>query len=216
MPTIYLRPCLFAIGLIGLACASAAWSQSEDCEGPGPVKSEIQIEYGESVGNFHLFAYAENRKIHVFGFEYDRHCFGRLFKADFNYIGEVLPLVLIDEPAKYGADGRALTFARQEQYGAGFTPFGLRLLWRRPGRFQPCFNAKGGFLFFQNRVLSSEGTRMNFSAEFSLGIERAITHRVGFRAGYSDFHVSNGNIGRHNPGIDFMDFNSALTLRFDR
>lgn len=210
------RTCLLTLALIGLACTTSVWAQSEDREGPGPAKSELQIEYGQSVGNMHLFAYAENRKIHIAGIEYDRHCFGRLFKADFNYMAEVLPLVLMDEPAQYGTNGKALTFARRQRYGGGFTPLGLRLLWRRPGQFQPYFNVKGGFLFFRDPVLSSDGTRMNFSAEFSLGIERAVTHRIGFRAGYSDFHISNGNIGQHNPGIDFMHFNGALTLRFDK
>jgi Lipid A 3-O-deacylase (PagL) len=181
-----------------------------------PANIEIQVEGGESVGNFHLFAFAENRRLRPFGIEYDRQIFGRLFGAEFDYVGEVLPLVLMNEPARYGENSLALTTDRQEQYGAAISPTGFRLIWRKRGQIQPYWNAKGGFLYFKNRVLSTEGTHLNFSAEFSLGVEKALTSRLGFRAGYSDFHVSNGNIARKNPGIDFMYFNAGLTYQLGK
>jgi hypothetical protein len=62
-------------------------------------------------------------------------------------------------------------------------------------------------------VLSSEGTHLQFSAEFGTGIQKALTNRIGFRLAYNDFHFSNGNIGRHNPGIDFMQAQAGLTWR---
>jgi len=176
---------------------------------------EIQIEGGQSVGNYHLFAYAENRRLRAYGTEFDRQI-GRLFGSQLDYVIEVLPVVLVNEPALYGADSRALTLERKEQYGAGISPIGFRLIWRKRGQFQPYWNSKGGFLYFQNRLLSTEGTHMNVSVEFSLGVEKALTSRVGFRAGYSDFHISNGNIARRNPGIDFMYFNAALTCRLGK
>jgi hypothetical protein len=206
--------CIVALVVMWFAAASSGRATEP---GPRPAaNSEIQIEGGESVGNFHLFAYAENRRLRPFGIEYDRELFGRLFGAEFDYVGEVLPLVLLNEPARYGKDSRALTTARQEQYGAGISPTGFRFLWRKRGQFQPYWNAKGGFLYFQNRVLSTEGTHLNFSVEFSLGVEKALTPRLGFRAGYSDFHISNGNIARKNPGIDFMYFNAGLTCRLGK
>lgn len=199
--------------LVAIFADSLLWAQPEH---PAPIKSEIQIEGGDSIGNFHLLAYAEDRRILPLGVEYDRHSFGHLFRANLDYVGELLPVFLMNEPAKYASNGKALTTERQIQYGAGVSPIGFRLLWRRPGQLQPYGNAKGGFLYFKNRVLSPEGTHLQFSAEFSLGVEKAINQRWGFRAGYSDFHVSNGNIGRHNPGIDFMYFNGALTYRFGK
>lgn len=164
------------------------------------------------MGNYHLFAYAENRRLRPFGLEYNRQLPVGLFGAEFDYTGEVLPVLLLNEPAKYGANSRALTTARQEQYGAGISPTGFRLIWRKRGQFQPYWNAKGGFTYFKNRVLSTEGTHLNFSCEFSVGVEKSLTKRMGFRAGYSDFHLSNGNIARKNPGIDFMDFNGSINF----
>lgn len=183
-------------------------------EGPHEAKSEIQLESGDSIGNYHLFAYAENRRLNFIGLEYDRHAFGRLFGARFDYVTELLPVILVNEPAQYGADSRALTTARQEQYGVGYCPMGLRLKWRKPGALQPYWMGKGGILYFKNRILSPQGTHLNFSAEFSVGVEKALSSRIGFRAGFSDFHFSNGNIARKNPGIDFMYFNGGVNFRF--
>lgn len=185
-------------------------------EGPEQAKNEVQVESGFSVGNYHLFAYAENRRLSFVGIEYDRHSFGKLFGARFDYVTEFMPAIFVNEPAEYGADSRALTTARQEQYGIGYCPMGLRLIWRKPGKLQPYWMGKGGILYFQNRILSTEGNHLNFSAEFSVGVERTLSSssHFGFRAGFSDFHFSNGNIAKRNPGIDFMYFNLGANYRF--
>jgi hypothetical protein len=181
-----------------------------------PVKSEIQIEGGGSVGNVRFFGYAADRRILPFGFEYDRHSFGGFIGCKVDYVAELLPVVLVNEPAKYGVDGTALTSARQWQYGAGFSPLGARMMWRRPGQIQPYLIGKGGAMYFKNRVLSTEGTHMQFSAEYGVGAEKLVNDKMGFRLAYNDFHFSNGDIGRHNPGIDFMELQAGLTLRLWR
>ncbi len=189
-------------------------SRSLRAEEPGAPRNEFQVENGVSVGNYHLFAYAENRRLRYVGMEYDRHAFGRLFGARFDYVTEFLPVILVNEPAVFGPDSRALTTDRQEQYGLGYCPMGLRLIWRKPGALQPYWMGKGGILYFQNRVLSTEAAHLNFSAEFSIGVEKEVKSRFGFRAGFSDFHISNGNTARRNPGIDFMYFNLGMNYRF--
>ena len=189
-------------------------SQSLRAEERGTTKNEFQLESGVSVGNYHLFAYAENRRLHYVGIEYDRHSFGRLFGARFDYVTEFMPVILVNEPAEFGADSRALTTERQQQYGLGYCPMGLRLIWRKPGKLQPYWMGKGGVLYFQNRILSTEAAHLNFSAEFSIGVEREVKSGFGFRAGFSDFHISNGNTARRNPGIDFMYFNLGANYRF--
>lgn len=198
--------------LISFLFAPPARSQSEAA--PAPVKTEIQIEGGSSVGNFHLFGYSSDRRLMPFGFEYDRHSWGGFLQSKVDYVGELLPVVLLDEPANYGTSGKAIGTGRQIQYGAGISPIGVRMMWRKPGQFQPYLIGKGGVIYFKNRVLSSEGTHLQFSSEFGGGIEKAVTDRIGYRLSYNDFHFSNGDIGQHNPGIDFMYINAAVTFRF--
>ena len=57
-------------------------------------------------------------------------------------------------------------------------------------------------VYFTDRVISPEGERLNFTAEFGAGAQMTLTDRLGLRAGYSLFHVSNGDRGRRNPGLD--------------
>ena len=181
-----------------------------------PARMDLQIESGYSVGNFHLFAYSDNRHILPIGVELHRPIVGRLFRAELDYVGEVLPVVLLNEPAKYGADGHALTLKRKWQYGAGLSPVGFHMIWRQRGLFQPYGIAQGDLVYFQNRVLSTQGTHLQFGSEIGLGVEKALTPRLGFRTGFSDFHLSNGNIGKRNPGIDFMYFTGSLTCRLGK
>jgi opacity protein-like surface antigen len=207
------RPGFAGLLLAGflLLCAGATSAQVESPI--VPVKTEVQAIAGVSFGNIHIFGNSDDRQLYTFGAEYDRHCLGRLIRSQVDYVAELLPVVLLNEPAKYDKYGQKLTTDRQIVYGAGFTPVGARLMWRRPGQIQPYLIGKGGILYFENRVLSSEGTHVQFSAEFGTGVQKALTNRIGFRLAYNDFHFSNGNIGQHNPGIDFMQAQAGLTWR---
>ncbi len=206
---------LAALAAVFSVAITAAHAQGRDSGRPMP-ETEIVVESGQSFGNIHVFAYADDRSLNPYGVEFDRHSWGGLLTARVDYVAEILPVVLLNEPAKYGADSEPLTTARQIQYGAGFSPVGVRLLWRRDRAIKPYLIGKGGILYFQNRVLSTEGSHLNFSAQFGAGIETRITRRVDLRLGYSDFHMSNGDIVARNPGIDFMYANAALAFRFGR
>jgi hypothetical protein len=178
-----------------------------------PLESQIVIEGGSSVGNIHVFAFADDRRIAPLGIEYDRHSWGSFLTARVDYVAEVLPVVLLNEPAVYGADSIALTKARQVKYGFGFSPVGVRLLWRRNAALRPYLIGKGGMLIFPDPVLSPLDGHLSFSAQFGGGVEETLTRRVSLRLGYSDFHFSNGGIATRNPGIDLMYFNAGLIYR---
>ena len=179
-----------------------------------PPASEFVIEGGSSIGNIHVFAYADDRRINPIGIEYDRHSWGGFLGARVDYVAEFLPVVLLNEPAKYGLDSKVLTTARQTHYGVGLSPIGIRLLWRRHKTFKPYLIGKGGLLYFADRVLSAQASKLNFSAQFGGGVETTLPSGMEFRLGYSDFHFSNGDISPRNPGIDFMYLNAGLGWRF--
>lgn len=202
-----------AVALCVIASASGAAQEHRQ-----PVKispqSEIAIEGGSSVGNIHVFAYADGRRINPFGVEYDRHSWGGLLGARVDYVAEFLPVVLLSEPASYTPDSRALTTARKTHYGFGFSPIGVRLLWRRNSDLRPYLMGKGGILYFHTHVLSPQASKLNFSAEFGGGLQARLTSKMDLRLGYTDFHFSNGDVSARNPGIDFMYLNAGLIFRF--
>jgi Lipid A 3-O-deacylase (PagL) len=202
-----------------VAALLVLWSPSASSQAePGlePAKNEFQAVGGFSVGNLHLFGYSDNRQIYPFGVEYDHRYFPGLGRLRLEYVAELLPVVLLNEPAVYNVSGHALTTDRKVVYGTGFSPVGWRLMFRKPGQFQPYVIGKGGILYFTDRVLSTEGTRLQWSAEFGAGIQKNVSNRFGYRLAYNDFHFSNGNIGRHNPGIDLMEIQMGLTYRLSR
>lgn len=182
---------------------------------PTPKRSpqpELTIEGGSSVGNIHVFAYAADRRINPFGIEYDRHSWGGLLGARVDYVAEFLPVVLLNEPAAYGLDSRALTTARRIHYGVGLSPVGVRLLWRRDSSFKPYLIGKGGLLYFTTHVLSADASKLNFSAQFGGGVQARLRQGMDLRVGYTDFHFSNGDDSVRNPGIDFMYLNAGLVF----
>lgn len=196
-----------------LMAVTVACAQRPAAPAGSLVESEAIVTSGSSIGNVHVFAYADDRRINPIGVEYDRNSWGKLLGARVDYVGEVLPVVLLEEPALYGPDSRRLAPGNQEKYGFGVSPIGVRLHWRRGRDWQPYLIGKGGILLFTTPVLSPQATRLNFSAQFGAGVEKRLTRRLGLRLGYSDFHFSNGDDAARNPGIDFMYFNAGLSYR---
>jgi len=207
---------LIAAGAICLASCQGARCQQTENAGKKPVESELAVEGGGCFGNWHIFAYAEDRQINTFGMEYDRHSWGGFLTARVDYVAEIVPVVLLNEPAKYAYDSDPLTTARQVKYGADISPIGVRLLWRRDAAFKPFLISQGGVAYFKDRILSPGDTHLQFTAQFGGGFEQRIAPRVGFRAGLSEFHISNGNIAASNPGIDFMYVYGQLSYRLGK
>lgn len=203
--------CAAWAAFFSLVSQPAPCQQRPEIASSGP-ESEIAIESGASVGNVHIFCFADNRRLTPFGFEYDRHSWGHLVGAHVDYVGEVLPVVLVNEPASYRLDSTALTTARKVHYGFGLSPIGVRMMWRSDRSFSPYLIAKGGMIYFKDRILSAQSMKLNFTAQFGGGVETTLRSGLGLRLGYSNFHISNGDVAPRNPGIDFMFINAGLSF----
>jgi hypothetical protein len=197
-----------------MVTACAARGQTGVPRRPRPVESEISVIGGRTVGAIHIFADGQDRQLNLLGVQYARHSWGGLLGARVDYLAEVIPMLLMHEPAQSAPDSSPLTSARRTVYGADISPIGVRLLWQSHHRLEPYLLATGGFAYFTDRVISPEGERLNFSAEFGTGAQMALTDRIELRAGYSMFHVSNGNRGQRNPGLDTNMIYVAAVFKF--
>lgn len=178
-------------------------------------KSAFAFETGSSVGNIHICCYADDRRLSLYEIEYDRR-WGRFLGSQADYVGAVLPLVVVNEPARYGVDSRALTTARQNHYGVGLAPLGVRLMWRPEKSLRPYLVARSGVMYFPNRILSSESMKLNFFPQYGAGMEKSLASGLIFRLEYNDVHISNGDVARRNPGIDFMYINLGMAFQLHR
>ena len=131
---------------------------------PSPVpESELAFEYEGSIGHSHFEAGTWWSYLHVAGFEYDRHTWGRFVGARMDYVAEILPITILRQPAVEDEYGDPLSHNFTTVPGLGVTPVGLRMLWRDGKVFKPFFTAKGGVVAFTQKALSPDGAYLNFT-----------------------------------------------------
>lgn len=175
-----------------------------------PVDSDLAFEDLTSFGHYHVFAVTWWSYFYVAGMEYDRHSWGKLLGARMDYVGEVLPIVILRQPTKTDVWGDPKSTEHETLGGFGFSPIGFRLIWRDQKAWKPYFTVKVGLLGFNQKALSANSSYLTFSLQQSTGVQFRLTPRWDLRAGVSDFHFSNAFMVPSNPGIDEMMANVAL------
>lgn len=178
--------------------------------------SEIAFEDESSFGHWHIFAGSWWSYFHVAGVEYDRHTWGKFLGARMDYVGEILPITILRQPAVEDEYGDILSSRRTTVPGLALTPIGLRMLWRDGKVLKPWFTIKGGVVGYTQKALSPDGAYLNFTLQHSVGLEIPVSHAWEIRPGVSDFHFSNGRQVPSNPGIDEMMYSVALSYHLHR
>jgi hypothetical protein len=176
---------------------------------------EVIIEGLASYGNYQLFASESDTKIYTAGVEYDRNSWGYGLGARLDYVAEILPVVILNEPADtnyFGDPISPLSPKRKLLYGIGFSPIGLRMMWFDKRAVKPYMVFKGGLLVFDHKAISSHASYENFSMQSGLGVQTRLTHRLDLRLGlWGDFHFSDGFDVPVNPGSDMMNASLAIS-----
>jgi lipid A 3-O-deacylase PagL len=98
---------------------------------------------------------------------------------------------------------------RSTVYGAGINPLGLSMRFGH-GPWRPFWNLSGGVRMFADRVPVPRGTNFNFTADVGVGVYRPLSSRLAVTIGLDLHHVSNGNLGEKNPGVNYL----LLTMGF--
>jgi hypothetical protein len=150
---------------------------------------------------------------HVFGFAGDvkympidvRYSYRFLLRDRWalRYSPEITALAMIDWPTPKGAAPYDL---RKRVYGSGLSPEGFQLDFFPRSRVQPFLSNNGGFIYFANSVLSSEGSHFMYTVDFGAGVNIFRRERQAVTIGYRYQHLSNANISGHNPGTDANTF----------
>ena len=208
---------------IALTEAPAPVENSAPFEGSGsktkspkqPVASDLTVFGMDSYGNWQIFAAGIWEHLWTAGVEYDRNTWGRFAGARMDWAAEVIPVVLLRQPAKLNPYGVRDSHKNIIVPGAGISPIGLRMLWRANKAVKPYFTVKGGVLGFTQKALSPDATYFNFSMQEAVGIQLKLKERWDLRLGvFGDFHFSNAFITQYNPGLDVMNSSVGLTYHF--
>ncbi|MGD0735140.1 MAG: acyloxyacyl hydrolase [Terracidiphilus sp.] len=176
-----------------------------------PVESEIIFEGLNSFGHFHIFADTWYSYLSAGGVEYDRHSWGRMLWARRDYTAEILPVLILRQPAKTDVWGDRLSQSYGTVPGVNISPIGMRLLWRDGTRFKPYYVIKCGMSGFTSKAFSKYAAYENFSLQQGVGMQFRLTDRWDFRTGFEVFHSSNGFVVPSNPGLDEMSWNVGLS-----
>jgi len=176
---------------------------------------EVVFEGLASYGNYKLFASEVDTKIYTGGLEYDRHSWGYALHARMDYVAEFLPVVVFSELADtdfFGNQIAGTSPSRRLLYGVGFSPIGLRMMWRDKKAIKPYLLFKGGLLVFDHKAISNHAAYENFSMQSGLGVQTRLTNRLDLRLGlWGDFHFSDGFVVPVNPGTDMMNTNIGIS-----
>jgi lipid A 3-O-deacylase PagL len=186
-------------------------------EAQEPVAHRTESEFaqitGRSVGALHIYGYADNTQLEFAGIQYVRNSFRRIGPVRLDYMAEVIPVIRLHEPANYNQFAQPIGKQQTTIYGSDYVPTGGRLFLFPSWRVSPFFTGASGVAYFHAPILSPQGTKLNFSAEFGSGLEATLSSHLGLRAGYSVFHLSNGNTGVHNPALDTNFVYASLVYR---
>lgn len=126
----------------------------------------------------------------------------------FKYMVELVPVALINQPRQQQVvQGNFLTLVdvpgtKRVIYGAGTSPIGLQLNFRRGHMLQPYLNGSAGMLYFTDQVPISGSSQFNFTFGWGAGVEIWHRENQSLSLGYKFHHISDANTTNRNPGAD--------------
>lgn len=182
--------------------------------------SQLVFEGEGSFGHYTIFAGSHASYLHEAGVEYDRHTWGYLWGAQMDYVGEIMPLVLLKQPTStnaYGNDlNRGIRISYETVPGLAITPIGLKMTWLHKRRISPFVAIKGGMIFFTQKALSKVASYEDFTLQETIGSEVKVTPKWGLRLGIGDYHFSNAFVVPSDPGIDVAMWKVGLVYQLGK
>ena len=217
----------FALALPFGVCAQTGLTRSDSeglgAEGAQPqggvygferAATEFGFWGGGSLGGTALTGTAEQPRLGLFAFRYAR-VVSRGENLAFKYTLDV-PFAQLSCPQAQATgalpNGPAQLAERRNITGAGLSPVGFQVNFRRRERVQPFVQASGGFLYFGERVPDSGGAQLNFTTDFGGGVQWKAGSRRAWTIGYRYHHVTNDyRVGVH-PGFDSNLFYAGFSI----
>ena len=168
-----------------------------------PVEREIAVTGMVPFGDVRMYSATIRCNAWTAAVEYDRHSFGHLLGARVDYVAEVIPFMLLSQPAVSDFWGNALSPNQELVPGVSISPIGFRFLWFNGRRVRPFLTGKTGIAAFAKKAMSPNASYANSNTQGEMGVEIRVSDRVDLRlVPIMLFHVSNAYLAASNPGMD--------------
>lgn len=184
---------LFCSAII-LAASLAAVAQGVDIP-----KNELTVWGGfspDSSTAIKAFGRTRDARFGIVSIRYSRR-FNNSDRYNLKFVADATPLAVLDFRVPFASPPE-----RRTTYGFGASPLGLQVNFRPRKKVQPFAGISGGMLYFDKQIPGPLGTHFQFTANLDGGVEIRLKNKRAVILGYKYFHVSNGNRGVINPGID--------------
>jgi lipid A 3-O-deacylase PagL len=149
--------------------------------------------------------HVEDRALYILGISASRHLASwRL--GDLRYVPTLLPGLLATANREYNVvrfpgNGSALIPYKRSAFGVGVLPVAIEAVIPASDRAGLLIGGGGGAAYFDRRIPDPGETRFNFLADGHAGLY--LHTPIGITTlGFRLQHISNGNTGRVNPGMD--------------
>ena len=185
--------------LAGVAPAPA--SGAPNWQGPGG-RHEIGAWWGFSAASGHLWGYSSDVKYMPVDLRYSYEFYRHHESWTLRYSPEITALAMIDWPTPNTTPSGTAYNQRTRAYGSGLSPVGFQWDFLPLHRVQPFISGDGGFLYFDKRVLSPQGSQFMYTLDYGAGLNIFHHKNQAITLGYRYQHLSNLNISHHNPGTD--------------
>ena len=202
-----------AQGVASLAEAGGAASApgaQRGVYGSERAANEFGVWGGGSFSGPTLIGATERTRLGLVAFRYAR-VVARGENLALKYTLDAVPVASLSFPALETTAG-VTREVRRTITGAGLSPVGFQLNFRRRERVQPFAQASGGFLYFGERVPDLRGAQFNFTGDFGGGVQWKTGARRAWTIGYRYHHVSNGYRADVNPGFDSNVFYVGFSI----
>lgn len=101
---------------------------------------------------------------------------------------------------------------RKTLLGLGVSPLGFQLNFRSGKIVQPFIQSSAGLTFLDEPFPDFRGKKLNFTFSAGGGFEVLLTGHISLSLGLKYHHLSNGDRGNINPGVDSTIYYTAFTF----
>lgn len=169
--------------------------------------NEISLWYGYAFDSFRMWGKTRDATLQQVGIRYNRkllYLYNQLLEYTFEF----------DLYSRYNYPAYTEHPREDTLTGIGVSPLGFQINFMPHRIFQPFFKSSGGIMILNGPFPDERGKKFNFTFGIGGGVEAAISPSSSLSLGYKFYHLSNGQTGQVNPGIDSGFMYGAFTLMF--